>query len=209
MKKLNTKLSLLGAALLATTAGVAHAETVTVPITVSIDNTIAFTQTGTLDFGIVRATADNAAATTCVGLTMPANPASPLNATLGTSAGTACTTGAGNAVLQNVGGTPTRPEFSVTGLAPFTALTLTLPSSPVTLALNPAPAGASVLELHDFTGYQTSGTPGAVTTTVTADTSGDIVFNVGATMITDPTATATLAYENTAYEGEFDVTVSY
>ncbi|NVK54238.1 MAG: hypothetical protein HWE26_01375 [Alteromonadaceae bacterium] len=206
MKKFSKNLSVLGAALIATMAGSVSAETLTVPVAVTVDNTIDFTLTGTLDFGTIRATADGSAAVNCVGLTMPANPASPLNATLGTAGALACTAD-GTAVIQNVGGTPTRPEFAVAGLAPFTALTLTLPST-ADLALNPAPAGAPILQLIDFTAYQSSGTPGAATTTVTADGTGNIAFTVGATMITDP-GTPTLAYENTAYAGEFDVTVSY
>ncbi|MDC8829761.1 DUF4402 domain-containing protein [Alteromonas gilva] len=206
MKTFNKNLSVIGTALIATLAGSASAETVTVPVTLTVDNTIAFTQTGTLDFGTLRATADGSAAVNCVGLTMPANPASALNATLGTAGSTACTA-TGTAVIQNVGGTPTRPEFAVAGLAPFTVLTLTLPTT-ADLALNPAPAGAPIFRLLDFTAYQSSGTPGAVTTTVTADNVGDIAFTVGATIITDPT-TASLQYENTSYTGDFDVTVSY
>ena len=206
MKTFNKNLSVMGAALIATFAGSVAAETVTVPVAVTVDNTIAFTQTGTLDFGTIRANADGTAATDCSGLTMPANPASALNNTLGTAGAAACTD-PGDSIIQNVGGTPTRPEFAVAGLAPFTVLTLTLPTS-ADLALNPAPAGAPIFRLLDFTAYQSSGTPGAVTTSVTADGTGDIAFTVGATMITDPT-TASLEYENTAYAGEFDVTVSY
>ncbi|MCV2885896.1 hypothetical protein OE749_14450 [Aestuariibacter sp. AA17] len=206
MLRNNLKLAGVSAIVLGALATSANAETLTVPATVAVDNSINFTLTGSLDFGIVRATVDNTAGN-CVGITLPANPASALNSTLGTAAAAACT-GAGTAVLQNVGGTPARPSLQVAGLAPFTALTLTLPAAPVDLVLNPAPTGAPVLRLFDFTAYQTSGTPAAVTTTVTADASGAIAFNVGATLTTDP-GTPTLTYENTTYTGDFDVTVTY
>lgn len=201
----------LSALFLATTAGIANAEVLNVPAKVTVDNTIDFTMTGELNFGTLRATADNSATKTCVGITLPADANASINSTLGTDAGTACATGAGNAVLQSVGGSIERPKFKVAGLAPFTKLKLTLPSSGGEMSLSPQPPGSSVFQLHDFTGYQTSGTPGAVSasTGIVADTNGDIEFTVGATIITDPTNTATADYQNAEYAGAFDVEVTY
>lgn len=206
MTKLHAIAKGLGATLLLASASTAFAETVNVPATLTVDNTIDFTTTGTLDFGTVRATPDNSAAVNCVGLTMPANPALALNSTLGTAGAAACTA-TGTAVLQAVGGTPTRPEFSIAGVAAFTTLTLTLPTT-VDLTTT-APAGSPIFRLVDFTAYRTSGTPAAVTTTVQVDGSGNATFNVGATLLTDPGMPTTSAYENAAYTGNFDVQVAF
>lgn len=206
---MKNKLSVLSIAVLATLTNASHAESITVPATVSVDNTIDFQNTSSLDFGIVRAKSDVTAATNCAGIVMPANPTSALTSGLSGASATACTA-TGDAVLQNVGGTPTRANFTVAGLSAFTELNLTLPSGAVDLALNPAPENAAKFQLNDFTAYQTSGsTPAAVTTTVRANSTGDIAFSVGATMITDPGTTATSDYEDTIYEGSFDVEVAY
>ncbi|MDF1524318.1 MAG: helix-hairpin-helix domain-containing protein, partial [Trueperaceae bacterium] len=69
------------------------------------------------EYGVFRADAGaeaDATADTCAGLGMPANPASAL-VDLSTSS-TLCTNPGGT--LQAVGGTPTRPEFSIAGVAP-------------------------------------------------------------------------------------------
>ncbi|WP_124748930.1 hypothetical protein [Alteromonas facilis] len=204
MKQSQFKLSHLGAVIaLSVVTATANAETLSVPAAATVDNTINFALTGTFDVGTIRATVD-ADNTECTGVVIPANPATATS----TFTGAPCGGGAGDAELQIVGGTITRPQFDITGLASFTTLNLTLPSAAVNLTLNPAPAGAPVLQLVNFTGYQTSGTPAAVTTTVTADASGNISFLVGASLITDP-GTPTLAYENTGYAGSFDVTVAY
>jgi hypothetical protein len=214
MKQFKLNRFQLSAVLLIGAAGLAQAETVTVPATATVDNTIDFTFTGSLDFGTIRATADNSAVTTCVGLTIPANPASATTATLGTAGAAACTSGAGTSVLQSVGGTIARPAFAVAGLAPFTGLKVTVPTTAVNMTLTPAPATGSIFQLLDFTVYQTTGTPASVTLTsgvgnIAANATGNIGFSVGASLITDPASTATLAYENSAYTASFDVLVAY
>lgn len=218
MTKMKLVVRSLGAAALVATSGAAMAETLSVPATVTVDNTIDFQLTGSLDFGTLRGAADNTG-TTCVGVTMPANPASALTTTLGTAAGTACTTGAGNAVLATVGGTPARPEFAVAGLAAFATLDVTVPvttdeTDGIEMALATPPPGAPVFQLHDFTVYQSSGTPGTVALTagvgtLNANGTGDIVFNVGATIITDPGTPTATEYQNAAYTANFDVEVAY
>lgn len=216
MHKLNNITKILGATVLLVGSSLATAETLTVPTTVAVDNTIDFSLTGTLDFGIIRATPGQTVSE-CVALVVPANPATAVsNSILGTETAALCSAGAAaDGVIQNVGGTITRPEFTVAGLAAFTTLTVTVPvtSDAIALTLNPAPAGASILNLRDFGVYQSSGTAGdiALTTgsgTITANATGDIVFNVGATMATDVVATSP-AYENTTYSGEFDVEVAF
>lgn len=216
MHNLNNITKILGATVLLVGSSAVMAETLTVPATVTIDNTIDFSLVGTLDFGTLRAT-PGATISQCVALVVPANPASATTAVItGTETAALCSAGAASdGVIQAVGGTITRPVFTVAGLAAFTALDVTVPvaAAALTLNLNPEPAGASVFNLRDFTVYQSSGTAGDVTLTagvgtITADATGDISFSVGAAILTDVTATSP-AYENAAYSGEFDVIVAY
>jgi hypothetical protein len=208
MKQRNFKLAKsLSVAMILMGSNLALAETVTVPATVTVNNAINFTFTGTLNFGQVRAKAFGTAAN-CAGLVMSANPAVALTAaTTGTQFAAACTTTT-TAVVQAVGGTPARPVFTIAGVAPFTTLTLALPSTAVNLTAATGP-GTAQFKLVDFTGYRTSGTPAAVTTTIQTDATGGAVFNVGATLITDPTAPTTITYQDLAYSGNFDVSVTY
>ena len=208
MHNLNNITKILGTTALLVVSSAALAETVTIQTTTSVDNTIDFQTDGaSLDFGTVRATQDDTV-NTCVGITVPANPVSTSTAVLGSDAGALCSAGAGNDVLQNVGGIITRPGFTIAGLAAFTTLTLNLPASGTALALTPAPTGAPGFTLQDFTAHQTSGTAGAVTTSIAADAAGGVAFSVGATLVSDGT-TAALAYQNVTYDGSFVVEVTF
>lgn len=197
----------LGAAMLFLGANVALAETLTVPATVTVNNAINFTFTGSLDFGQVRATADSTAAE-CVGLQLASSAGA---AALTTPAGaqyTAACTAAGTAALQAVGGTPARPVFTIAGVAPFTTLNLALPSTAVNLTAATGP-GTPQFQLVDFTAFKTSGTAGALTTSIIVDAGGGATFNVGATLMTDPGTPTTTTYQDLAYTGSFDVSVTY
>jgi hypothetical protein len=209
MKKTNFALAKgLGVVLLCAGANIALAETVSVPASVTVNNAIDFTVTGTLDFGQVRAVADMIDGN-CTGLVMPANPASPL--TQGTP--TACTGGAEDAALQAVGGTPTRPQFTVTGTAPFTNLTLTLPLPTESVALTAA-TGPDTPQffLSAFTAHKTSGTPGTIAPgadNLQTGATGEATFAVGATLGTHLGDAASANYQDLAYTGSFDVVVNY
>jgi hypothetical protein len=207
MKKTNFALAKgLGVVLLCAGANIALAETVSVPASVTVNNAIDFTVTGTLDFGQVRAVADTEE-DLCTGLVMPANPASPL--TQGTPAD--CTESV-DAALQAVGGTPTRPLFTVTGTAPFTNLTLTLPLPTESVALTAATGpGTPQFFLSAFTAHKTSGTPGTITpgdNNLQTGATGEATFAVGATLGTHLGA-ASANYQDLAYTGSFDVMVEY
>ncbi|MBT1065216.1 hypothetical protein KJY73_16620 [Bowmanella sp. Y26] len=213
MSKLSKIAKGLSAAMLLSAVGAVQAETVSVPATVSVDNTIGFALTGTLDFGTVRATPDSTS-DECSGIVMPANPASSISA-YAPGAGAPCITGAGDSEIQSVGGTPTRPQFDITGVAAFATLNVNVPSAAVNLTTT-APAGSPGFQLIDFTAYKSSGTPGAISLTagagtISVDGTGAATFTVGATLITDPTAytLTTATYENAAYNGSFDVSVTY
>jgi hypothetical protein len=207
--RINNKLTTaLGAALVLAATGTAVAETLSVPATVSVNNAIDFQFTGSLDFGILRATAD-AALDTCAILELPANAASPV-AAVASGAGTLCTAGAGSAVIQSVGGTVARPSFTIAGVAPFTNLVLTLPAASITLTGAAVPPGSANFTVGNFTAYRTSGTPGAVTTAISTTAAGSAAFTVGAQIATHVQAiTAPVYQDGTPYTGNFDVTVAY
>jgi hypothetical protein len=212
MHNLNKITKILGASLVLVASNAALGqETLSVPTTVTVDNTIDFTLAGTLDFGIIRATG-NSDGTNCAGLVISANPAVANTTTLGNTAASNCAS-SNDAVIQSIGGVVARPVFTVAGLAGFTSLELTLPVAATDLTLTGgAPAGAPVFKLLDLTAYQTTGTAAFVSNggTITANGTGDITFNVGGTLVTDTeTFTSTLTYENSSYEGTFDVTVAY
>jgi hypothetical protein len=215
MHNLNNITKIMGATILLVGSSAALAETLSVPATATVDNTIDFTVAGTMDFGTLRAK-PGATANQCKSIVVPANPADPTtNSIVGVETNLICGNDAADAVLQSVGGVISRPVFTVAGLAPFTTLEVTLPVAlaDVTLALNPAPANASVFKLRDFTAFQSSGTAADVAITggkgdIASNATGDIVFSVGVTIFTD-VSTGSLAYENAAYEGDFDVIVDY
>ncbi|HEY7885069.1 MAG TPA: DUF4402 domain-containing protein [Cellvibrionaceae bacterium] len=206
MIKFNKLSKGVGAALLLVGASAALAETVTVPATVSVNNAIDFTFTGTLDFGEIRATA-SPTVDECAVLALPANPASPLGASADPTQ--LCADGAGVAVIQSVGGTPARPVFTVAGVAPFSNLSLTLPAAPITLSAA-LPPGSATFTVGEFTAYRTSGTPGVITTVIQANGTGDATFTVGAEIATHVAAIVDPLYEDgIPYTGSFDVTVEY
>lgn len=209
MSKFTKLTKALGTAAILVGASSALAETVTVPASVTVNNAIDFTFTGELNFGEIRAIADGTDLT-CASLALPANPASPI-ANVAIASDTICTAGEGDAVIQSVGGTPSRPEFSVAGVAPFTNLDLTLPTT-ITLAAN-LPAGSPSFTVGNFSAYRTSGTPGAISTgadNLATSSTGTVTFTVGAQLATHVGTITNTAYEDAIpYEGTFDVTVAY
>lgn len=208
MKQRNQKLaSGLSAAMLLMGANVALAETVNVPASVTVNNAIDFTFTGTLDFGEVRANADSTVAE-CSGIVL-----SPTSLVLTAAPTSATCSSAGTSVIQAVGGTVARPVFTIAGVAPFTTLNLTVPNTAVDLTAATGP-GTAQFQLINFTAQKTSAPAAAITITAGAgtfavDAAGGAVFTVGATLITDPTAVTTVTYQDLAYSGSFDVSVVY
>jgi hypothetical protein len=217
MKLLNKMVvkALAGSALLSV-AGSTLATDVTVQATTTVDNAIDLTVAGTLNFGTVRAVVGTTDGD-CAGLTLPAEDGLPLTAASGGDFGTDCTPA--NAVLIAVDNAVERPEFTVAGLAPFTAVTLSAINggSDATLAITGAPSTIPGFLLRDWTAYQSSGfSPAAIDLTTTgnisADSAGEIVFTVGATLqtTTNPvTDGISSEYQEEAHEGEFTVQVVY
>ncbi|QBL09937.1 hypothetical protein E0Z06_10570 [Rheinheimera sp. D18] len=210
MMKLNNITKSVTAALLVAVSSVVIAETVTVDATVTVNNAIDFQHTGTLDFGSLRATAGGGA-DMCAILTLSSDSAAPTLTAAASGATTLCTAGDTDSVIQSIGGVPARPEFTVSGVAAFTDLKLTLPTA-TTLSAAGLPAGAATFSLGNFTAYRTSGiAPGPITTVLATDNSGNAAFRVGAQIATHVAALgAGLNYQDgVAYKGTFDVTVEY
>jgi spore coat protein U-like protein len=210
MKQRNqTMLKTLGVAMMLVGANAAMAETVTVPASVTVNNAIDFSFTGTLDFGQVRAT-PAAASGECAGLVMGTTNTTLTAAAAGSTGFDLLCTDIDGA-LQSVGGTPARPVFTIAGVAPFATLTLALPAPTIAAAVNlTAPTGPNTpqFKLTDFTARKTSGTPVNLTNSIMTDADGGATFTVGATLITEVAAT-TATYQDMVYSGEFDVSVSY
>jgi hypothetical protein len=213
MKQRNqTMLKTLGVAMMLVGANAAiAAESVTVPASVTVNNAIDFTFTGALNFGQVRATPDDTDLT-CAGLVMPANPAESLEQ----DTPAICTAGDGDAIIQSVGGTPERPVFTIAGVAPFSNMEITLPTTTSAITANTGP-GTAQFTLSEFTAYKTSGTPSDIPLTagvgeIQANATGTATFTVGATLGTHLGAISTAAnavYQDLTYTGTFIVSVDY
>lgn len=166
--------------------------------TVIVNNAFTLGETAEMTFGTIRASADTSGTNTA-SLTLPADGAA--------GSVTAATPADANIVVISSG---TPASFAVTNAAPFTILTLTLPSSAITLA---TPGGTAEFTVDTFNAIikggqndgdaYTSGTPNLRT-----DGSGAVGFNVGATLHTDAT-TPTTDYLDGTYTGSYQVQVDY
>lgn len=216
MFKKNLIIKTVAISALLTAVGTSVATEVTVNASATVNNAIDLTVAGALNFGTVRATVGSADGD-CAGITLPAQPGQPLVAASGGDFGTDCTPA--DAVLTAIDNAVERPEFTVAGLSPFTTVTLAAINKDDDAALSVAGAPATVAGflLRDWTAFQSSGfSPDAIdltsTDNITADNAGEIVFTVGATLqtATNPTTDGiNVDYQDSAYEGEFTVEVTY
>ena len=175
----------------------AYATTVNIGASVTVNNTInvAFTP---MNLGTISATKDDAAGAEIATMVLSPNPATAPVATNG------ATSDATMVVLS--AGSPA--TVTVSGAASNYALTVTLPAAPVTLS-DPAGASTDTFTLDTFTKYATTeGNNHPIGTTT--DATGNLVFNVGATLKTVANGAAPKdLYDETTYTGTFAVTVSY
>lgn len=223
MKKRNqvTQAAVIAVAAVSSMSALAQ-ETLTVQSTVTIDNSIDFAVVGNLDFGTLRAQA-NSDAGDCRGLYLAPSPsvtalAAP-SATTSANYAADCPTGSqtSNSTLQAIGGTLTRPVFTINGVANFSNMNITVPSGQVALAAPLAP-GAAEFILSDFKAWKITG-GGTVNQDIPIDASGKGIiqangsgtasFSLGATIRTDDNFTGQNYENNIAYVGDISVTVSY
>lgn len=173
-------------------------ETLNSDATVIVNNAFTLSETAEMTFGTIRATAHVNGINTA-SLTLPAD---------GTAgAVTAATPADANIVVINQG---TPASFSITDAAPFTTLTLTLPTNAITLA---TPGGDAEFTVDTFNAIirggqndgdaYTTGTPNLRT-----DASGAVNFDVGATLHTDANS-APSDYLDGTYTGTYQIQVDY
>ena len=201
MIKMNKIATGLAASVLLVSAGHVAAETVTSTATATVQNAFTLAEVTALDFGTFRATNTTVALGGVATLVRPANAA--------TASSTSATTGAAK-IQSLVEGAP--GEYTVSGVAGFSTLTLTLPlTAEVTLAAAGTPAGVATFAVEDFTAYKTSGTAGAIALassvgTFQVDSAGEATFTIGASLETVPSDDT---YADVPYSGDYIVTVEY
>lgn len=173
--------------------------TVTGNAQVSVQNSFTLVETQDLTFGTVVAIGDDDAAVTndVASMTIAAND------------GTATFTNGTLARLTEI--VPGQVGiFDISGAAPNTAISLTLPAGPIQVT-DPSNTYPEKFQISGFTSsVVTSGTPFTYDTTA----SGDLTFNVGATLSTDPLAASgsggnAVAYNDTIYTGTYTITADY
>lgn len=218
MHKFNKITKVLGATFVLTAAlqtAVEAAETISnAGASVTVTNSFNFTETTALSFGSVRAVNDTDSNNAAVMYVTPAG-----------STGTA-DVNSPNGVIQTLGGAAPA-VFSVDGLAPFAAMTITVPAAETNITADSgAPSAAAflipggllgtafasttdfssntangwVVELSDGTQYVNAGD-------LVADGTGAATFTVGAALKT--VAHATNSYIDDAYSGTYAITVDY
>lgn len=205
MSNLNKITKVLGASfVLAASTNALAAETATATATVSVLNAFTLTADTALDFGTIRATADDAGdGTNIATLVMSADP--------GAAAASGTTNNAAEITVLTAG---SPAEFSVSGVAAFSNLTVTLPVVESSLVASGLPGTAADFTINTFTAFITSGgNSGSAysASNLQADNTGAVTFNVGATLSTDDAGSAvTQNYQDSvAYTGTFDVEVDY
>lgn len=197
MWNVNKKLGVATAVAGALFAGQGLAETVTGNASVTVLNSFTLAETQALSFGTLVAFADDDAS----------GAGGTATAVLAPSDGTLTITNAGNASLTEVASGQVG-IYTITGAAPNTVINLTLPSS-ATLS---DPSGT---ETKDFTlgSFTSSVVTSGTAFTYDTDATGQMVFNLGATLSTDATgasgSSAADAYADATYTGTFTVTADY
>lgn len=189
MNNTNKITKILGATFVLACANASALETVNGDVGASVSNAFTFTQNNGIDFGTIRATMDSATGGTNV-------------ATLALLADGSTSTTAENVAVIAILGTPTVASFSVSGVSPFTNLTVTLPSTATDLTADSGAPNSGKFTIAaavstSTTGFTAGGwsvaSNGSViagtgsTATITSDVGGLVDFEVGAEITTDHT----------------------
>jgi len=196
---INTKnILMLATAISVVGASSAYAETITGNGSVVVQNSLTIVEDTPLSFGTIVAVADD-------------NGTAPLssNIVMGVDGVATITNAASLAQIIQI--TPgSNAQFTVSGAAPQTLLTVTTPAGATTLA---DPSGSVETKVFDISAY-TSGVVagGGAGFDMTTDDTGTLVFAVGATLTTDTAGAGTGAadpYADLTYTGTYSVTVAY
>lgn len=159
----------------------AQAETINSTITANVQNAFTFSEVAALDFGTVGAV--NHTADTATYLLTPA--------------GVTSVTALGSANIIPITA-PTVGSFTISGAAPSTSISLTIPAT-ATLTCGGCGAGTATFSVASITGSS-----GA---SITTDGTGAAAFTLGGTLTT--VAHATNVYVDGSYTGAVNITAAY
>lgn len=192
---------ILGATFVLVSSNSVFAEQVTTAtVTTTVQNAFTLVETTPLNFGTVRAVADNTGAANIAILTL-----SPAGAIVPTA-------GVANSALTSLGGA-NAGVFTVSGAASFTNLTVTFPAD-FTLTNGAAPPGSPVFDVlqADWVGTIVGGANDGVTYAggnMQTDVTGAVALNVGTQLKTDSAVGTTGQYLDAAYTGTYTMDISY
>ncbi|MCL1139974.1 hypothetical protein [Shewanella pneumatophori] len=189
-------------------APVMAAETENATASVTVKNAFEMVVAKPLNFGEITAVVDLTDTDgVSASITMSPNPTE--QATVVNGAGNAAT------IRSLVPGEP--GEVTVAGVAPYSELSVTLPTTPTNVVAASAPPGSPKFVLSTITAFITSGdndgTLYADGNKLTADGQGNASFNFGGTLTTDVYVAETNVidrqYQDGEFTGTFPITVSY
>ncbi len=192
--------TLLAVAVAASTFG-AYATSESFSATVKVQNTVVLTKDSDLDFGTIRAVADETGAVQSTLTINPEPTASPISTKNDVSP----------AIISIIAqGSPA--SFTVSDVVPNARLTIT---DPTASELNSDGQGLNEpnFTVGSWTYFITSGPNinnyySSTTPNLTADGDGTVSFNIGATLSTASSASSE-AYRDTDYTGNFQLEVAY
>ncbi|ADZ89351.1 DUF4402 domain-containing protein [Marinomonas mediterranea] len=172
------------------------AETVTGNASVTVQNAFNLSETTALSFGTIRATGDTAGTETAALQISSDGTSNNPTSTDSTAAAISVIT-AGNAAV-----------FTIDSAAPSSNLTITLPSSAITLT---STLNDGLFSIDTFEATITSGPRDGTAYSagnLLTDSTGAVTFAVGATLTTGTGATDG-AYDDGSYTGTYSITVDY
>lgn len=188
MRLMRTTAIALSVAALAFSASNAKAEDAGTTIDATVQNAFTFTEDSALNFGTIVAISDPSETASYV-VDSGTGPAAPT------------TTGGSALIIELTPGAA--GNFSISGAAPNTALTIQLPAN---TTMNCGACSGSQPDF-DLTAWEDSeGGTTAVPATTTTDGSGQASFTVGATL---STRTSANPYEDGTYSAAYTVSVNY
>jgi hypothetical protein len=213
MFKQNTLKVLVASSLVAGAVSVVAQESVTSTASVIVSNAFDFVETQPITFGTVTAIGYTNSSSGVAGdirafVTVPADGSAPsASATTGTS-DTDPDDNDASITLLSAGA---RGLYDISNAAPFTDLTVTLPTS-VAVSAPSAPPSNGQFIMDTFTAVDTSDSSVVASGgTIQTDGTGAAQLGLGARLITPAVAAApsSLSYIDATYNGTYTITVSY
>ncbi|MGB3725133.1 MAG: hypothetical protein WA981_05150 [Glaciecola sp.] len=194
--------SLFATSMILGATSVVAQESVTSSASVVVQNAFDLAEVAPLDFGTVRATVDSDPTDDSASVSI----ASFAIGTDGTVGSVSLAGGATTAASMSVISDGSPAEFSITNAAPFTEITLNVPSG-FDIVNSSAPPGTAVFGVGTFLFREVGATSDA--TAIDTDINGEVSFTMGATLSTDDNAAAQTNYAEGTYTASFVMEVEY